>query len=405
MGKARNLKKRIASYKESKNLDAKTRVLVSKVKKVRHIIVTSELEALLLEASLIKKYLPFFNTRARDDKHPLYIKITTGDEFPRVFTVRREEDPKSTYFGPFPSSSTVYSVARLLRGVVPFDTQKNIGKRACFWSHLGLCNPCPSEILKETGKAKIRKTKVYKMNIKYLIRILSRQSNTVRKSLERNMQDFVKKQNFEEAAKIRDQITRLDYITKSYHNIRDFIENPDLILESKQTELKTLLKLLKEHYVLRSKPRRIECFDASHTSMVNPTVGMVTFINGVADKNYYRRFRIKTKGSRDDLAFLEEALRRRFSHPEWGIPDLLIIDGGKIQVGLARKVIGKLKLRIPVVGIVKPYDNLVIPHQKGFQILRLKAGPAKNLLQRIRDETHRFSLAYHRKLRSTAFLV
>lgn len=208
--------------------------------------------------------------------------------------------------------------------------------------------------------------------------------------------------NYEEAAKIRNQITKLDYITTEYHSVSSFLENPNLITDIRGQEMQALHEILTTHYKLPTTIRRIECFDASHTGMVNPTVGMVTFIDGEPDKNLYRKFRIKGKVI-DDLSFLEEALKRRFTHPEWGKPDLLIIDGGKLQVGRAREVLKELNIWIPVVGIVKPFDDLVIPHKDGFLIKRTQ-GPSRALIQRLRDEAHRFAKAYHTKLRAKRVL-
>lgn len=402
VGKAINLKERVASYARSS--DPKTKILTSKIKKIDHTIVTSELEALLLEAHLIKTYQPFFNTRVKDDKRPLYIKITIRDEFPRVFMVRQEDEKKSLYFGPFPSSGNLRQVLKFLRRIFSYDTQKTLGKRACFWSHIGLCSPCPSAIKTKEEKAK------YKKNIRHLVGVLSRKTSAVRRSLVNQMQKLAEKNLFEEAAEIRDQITKLDYITRAYHPISSFLENPNLVSDIRRQELISLKQILTSlprrqagHFPFLPSVSHIECFDASHTGMINPTVGMVTFINGEPDKNFYRKFRIKDKNSSDDLSFLEEALRRRFKHVDWGMPDLVVIDGGKTQVGRAREVLESLNMKIPVVGVVKPFDDLVIPHHEGFLIKRVR-GPAQRLLQRLRDEAHRFALSYHRKLRKRNFL-
>lgn len=402
VGKSINVKQRVASYFNKSIIGDKTAALVSATANIDYTQVTSELEALLLEAYLIKKYQPFFNARSKDDKHPLYIKITLGDKYPRVFSVRREDNIKARYFGPFPSSQTVKEILKLLRGIFPYDMQKTIGKRACFWSHIGLCNPCPSVIERLTSRQKKQQQAKYNQNIKNLLAVLSRKTGKVRNDLTSKMLVASKKLNYEEAAKIRDQLSKLDYITKEYRSVSSFLDNPNLISDIRLRELEELRLLLSAYYKLPTTIRRIECFDASHTGMVNPTVGMVTFVNGEPDKNLYRRFRIRGKVV-DDLSFLEEALRRRFSHHEWGIPDLLIIDGGKTQVGRARGVMRELNLRIPAVGIVKPFDDLVIPYQDGFLIKKTQ-GPGRSLVQRLRDEAHRFAKTYHIKLRSKRVL-
>lgn len=405
VGKAVNIKKRVSSYFAKGIILPKTNLLVSKIAAISTTSVTSELEALLLEAHLIKKFQPIFNSRAKDDKHPIYIKITKKDEFPRVFTARREDEPGSVYFGPFPSSSTVKQVLKFLRSIFPYDSQKTVGKSPCFWNQIGLCNPCPSEIIKMSGTKRKQSKATYRKNILNLINLLSRKTGKMGRNLTHEMERLAKEDRFEEAARIRDQLAHLDYITRDYRNVSSFLENPNLISDIRQEELGSLYKLLEGHKVLGLHPKgvklnRIECFDASHTSLSSPTVGMVTFTRGEPEKNLYRRFRIKNNSAQDDLSFLEEALRRRFSHPEWGKPDLLVIDGGKTQVGRARQVLGELNLEIPVIGIVKPFDDVVIPHKDGFQIVRLRSGPAIRLLQRLRDEAHRFAKTYHTKLRS-----
>lgn len=402
MGKANNLKNRVATHLRSDN--PKEKLLIAKLAKVDFIVAPSELEALLLEASLIKKHQPFFNTRAKDDKHPLYIKITTGDPFPRVFTTRREDDKNSIYFGPFPSSRTVREVLTMLRPIFPFDSQKTIAKKACFWSHLGLCQPCPSIIAREKGDRRQQLVRQYRKNIKRLIDVLTRKTDKVYRQLKKEMVTSARKNDFESAAQIRDKLAKLDYITQTRHKISDFLTRPNFIEDIRSDQLINLYQLLKKHLPLSTIPKRIECFDASHTAFTSPTVGMVTFVSGQPDKNFYRRFRIKQNLS-DDLSFLEEALKRRFQHKEWGKPDLLVVDGGKTQVATAQRVLRQLNLNIPVIGLVKPFDNVVIPKKKGFLVLRFQNEEGFRLLQRLRDEAHRFARAYHRHLRQKTTFI
>ncbi len=404
MGKALDIKSRVTNHFKTYRQNSKEQRLISQVKKIDHIVVSSELEALLLEASLIKKHQPFFNTRAKDDKHPLYIRITMQDEFPRVFTARREDESGAIYFGPFPSSRTVKQVLHFLRTIFPFDTQKKIGKRTCFWSHLGLCQPCPSLIMTKQGREQIQLKRLYQKNIARLIAVLSRRSSQVRQTLSQEMTKFAREESFEQAAKIRDQISKLDYITQPRLKIADFLENPNFMSKIRQDESKNLYQLLRKYLSLTDIPQRIECFDASHTAMTLPTVGMVTFIGAEPAKNFYRRFRIKQK-SFDDLSFLEEALTRRFTHPDWGKPDLLVVDGGKTQVATAQRVLRQFDINIPIIGLVKPFDNVVIPKKEGLFILSFKTQPGFHLLQRLRDEAHRFARSYHRKLRSKAVFI
>jgi len=403
IGKAIDLKRRINSYFQ-KNifLDRKTKLLVDKIKKIEWIVVQSEFEALLLEASLIKKYQPFFNIKARDDKRPLFIKIT-NEEFPKVF-ISRFMDDTSIYFGPFPSVKIVRKILFTLRKIFPFCSQKKISKKPCFWSHINLCKPCPSYITKQSDFEKERLKKIYVKNIKNLIEVLSGNQSKVVKNLTRNMRILSKKQEYEKAQEVRNQIKLLDYLWSSHFSITNYLENPNFLEDVRTMEQKELFNLLKGNLGFKKIPRRIECFDASHISGTARTVAMVTFVNGEPEKSLYRRFKIKTKGS-DDLKLLEEALTRRFRHKEWGYPDLLVIDGSKNQINLALKVVKNSGTDIPIIGLAKPFDKIVTAQEGNFRFISLANNSgALHLLQRLRDEAHRFARSYHHHLRKYLLL-
>ncbi len=331
--------------------------------------VNSELEALLLEAKLIHKFQPKYNSTAKDDKHPLYITIT-NDEFPRVVTTRRDGS-----YGPFPSSNNVRQVLKSLRRIFPYSDHK-VGKRACLYSQIGLCNPCPNEIKDEGSKMK------YLKNIKNIKAILGGKIGKVKNSLEKEMKKLAEEQKFEEASAIRNQITRLAYITQSRIPSERFLENPNLVEDIRVEELKSLKKILN-----LKRLRRIECYDVSHLAGVKAAASMVVFTNGEADKNEYRHFRVRQKNSQSDLDSLREISKRRAKNT-WPKPDLIIVDGGVEQVkAFASKV--------PVVGIAKNPDRLIVGKQK-----ICLTGPALNLVQKLRDEAHRFARRYHHKLLS-----
>lgn len=400
VGKAVRLKDRVSSYFQKGLLSFRTKLMISQVHDISYIPVTSELEALLLEAHLIKKHQPYFNIREKDDKHSAYIKITTNDEFPRVF-ITRDVKTDTTYFGPFYTAKPIRQALKLIRHIFPFDTQRNIGKKPCFWNHLGLCDPCPSYIVSLDPKKQLKEKKRYKRNIKQLIKVLSRKTDVVKKDLLLSIYKASRSEQFEEAAVLRDKLTKLEYVMRPYQNLAEFLENPNLLDDIRNQELTALYRELSPHIPYAKAFVKIECFDASHTAMEKPVVGMSVFIDGTSEKKLYRKFRIY--GSvRDDLDFLEEALRRRFKHKEWEYPDLLIIDGGKTQVKRAKIVLEDLTLKIPLIGVVKPFDDVVIPHTEGFLTIRLKNDRARHLLARIRDEAHRFSRAYHIALRARA---
>lgn len=411
VGKSINVRDRVKQHLT--NTFEKTRALINSAQTIEAIPVASELEALLLEANLIKHNLPRYNSTAKDDKHPLYIKITRED-YPKVTTSRKEEGKQALYFGPFPSSSAVKSVLRQVRRIFPYHSQNKIGKRPCLYSHLGLCNPCPSYIeqiknkqslLSKSQNSKIKMKLEYRKNIKRIKDLLSGKSKTLYNSLQKEMKQAAQEEDFELASKIRDQIKHLEYITAPYKNPREYLENPNLLEDIRQNEAKSLYELLKPHFKYLKYPARIECYDVSHLSGKNATSSMVTFVNGEPEKTFYRHFRINLKNSQDDYAMLKETLMRRLKHfTDWGKPDLLIIDGGKGQVGAARIVLKEYKVNIPVIGLAKRLEEIIVPNIHfegvGFTVFRLPTGnPALSLLQRLRDEAHRFARRLHFKLR------
>lgn len=213
IGKAINLKRRVGSYFDL-HLEPKTAKMISSADSLSYIRVTSELEALLLEAKLIRKYMPQYNIAAKDDKHPLYIRITK-ESYPRVITARKIglQEKNISFYGPFPSSANVRTVLKMIRRIFPYSDHK-LGKRGCLYSHIGLCNPCPNEILKiKSEKSKVRETKNYINNIKKIKTILDGRFSSLKKDLEKEMHIASINQNFEEAASARDRIKKLEYIT------------------------------------------------------------------------------------------------------------------------------------------------------------------------------------------------
>lgn len=392
IGKAINLKRRVSSYFDL-DLETKTAKMISEATRLSFIKVDSELEALLLEAKLIRTYMPHYNIISKDDKHPLYILITK-EQFPRIISARKlmtNNYQLMASYGPFPSSKIVYSVLKMIRRVFPYSDHK-IGKRACLYSHIGLCNPCPSEISNNQDPIiKQCQIKKYKQNIKNIKSILDGKIDKATKDLEKEMNSFSKKEDFENAALVRNQLANLKYITRPQMPTEYYMENPNLYEDTRQKELKELKKLTGIENA-----KRIECFDIAHLSGTNATASMVTFVSGEADKNYYRHFRIKKQKANDDYASMQEVAKRRSLHfTDWGIPDLIIVDGGVGQVSAFKEKIQN----IPVVGIAKHPDRLIIDSNK----IKLE-GPALNLVSRMRDEAHRFARRYHHKLLSKNML-
>ena len=404
IGKAVNLRQRVKSYfQKSAPLGPKTSSLVGQIKKIGHVQVESELEALLLEAALIKKHWPKFNSRSKDDKQPLYIKITKED-LSRVTTARAGDiDEKTICFGPFPKTKTVKEVLRLLRRIFPFcSCKKNQGKPCLYW-HLGLCQPSPRLIVRLPKKKALTERKKYQQNIANLTAFLKGKKKSLISRLKREMKRAARKKNFEEAAKIRDQVEALEYITQPFRRISQYLANPNLLADLRQEELKDLNKWLKRYFPKAKGPfRRIEAYDISNIRGTSAAGSMVVFVNGEAQKSAYRRFKIKTKKTPDDLAMIKEVLKRRARHREWDLPDLIFIDGGQTQVKTAQRALEKSHLKmVPIVGLAKRSDSLVVKEEK---ISCPKNSPATNLLKRIQAEAHRFAIAYHRHLRAKAFL-
>ena len=401
VGKSKNLKSRIRSYFLS-NLLPKTKSMINEASFLSYINVTSELEALLLEAKLVKKYKPFYNIALKDDKNPLYIKIV-NEEYPRIITVRKPELYKSiAYYGPFPDTGSVYSVLKMLRKIFPFSQHK-LGKKTCLYKQMGLCDPCPNEInsINDPNNKNILK-RIYIKNIRSIKQILDGKYYKVKNRLIREMDFHSNKSDYESAIKIREQIKKLEYVTQPISDIDNFLENPNFAEDIFLQEQKELKNIISRYFKIKSF-LRIECYDISHLTGTNPTASMVTFINGVPDKNLYRRFKINQNKGMDDLSSLNEVAKRRLKYIKiWGKPDLIIVDGGKNQVSVFFKIFKNIK--IPVVGLAKNEEKLVIPFQSKYLDLKLR-GYSLFLVQRIRDEAHRFARKYHHILSSKALFT
>jgi len=391
VGKAKNLKIRVASYFSSpQNLSGKTKILVSQVEKIRITIVLSELESLLLEAALIKKYTPKYNIRLTDGKAYPLIRITIKHAFPAVLTARRMEDSSSVYFGPYPNASAMRMVLRTLRKIFPFQSVLNHPKKKCLYHHLGLC-PCPPTFTTKEEKQE------YKKMLKHLTDFLDGKTKKVLKDLEKEREENAQHEAFEKAAKVQNQIQAIEIVTQPKHHAFEYQTNPHLREDIRQKEMESLRTILEEHGVEINLPRRIECYDNSNIQGTNPTSSMVVLTNGEIDKSQYRKFKIKTVKGPNDFASMEEVLTRRLKHTEWPYPDLLIVDGGKGQITSAKKVLEKLHTNIPLVGLAKRYETIIT---SDFTEIHLpKSSPALQMVMRIRDEAHRFAITFHRKLR------
>lgn len=392
VGKAKNLKNRVSSYFLQKDLGEKTKNLVSQIKKIKIVVVESELESLLLEASLIKKYEPKYNVSLKDGKAYPLIRITMQHPFPAVLMARKQDDPKSLYFGPYPNASAVKLVLKTLRRIFPYSSQINHPKRICLYHHLGLC-PCIPALNDP------EKSKEYKRNLKHIIGLLEGKKTNVVKELERERNQESTMQHFEQAHLLQKQINALSYVTSSVHKPFEYETNPNLRSDLREEEIQSLQTILKEHGIGTQRLERIECYDISNLATTNAVGSMVVFIDGEKDGSKYRRFKIRRVKGQNDFAMMQEVLQRRIKHlKDWGAPNLIIVDGGKGQISSASQALEENNIAIPLVGLAKREETIITSDFK--EITLPKSSKALQLVMRIRDEAHRFALTYQRLLRS-----
>jgi len=533
VGKAVSLKSRVRSYfQPGAQLPPKTRVLVDRVADLDYIVTDSEVEALILEQNLIKEHRPRYNVLLKDDKSYPYLKVTLGDDFPRVMITRRHIKDGSRYFGPYTRVGAVNETLRLLKKLFPFRScrkkEPEKRERPCLNHHIQRClGPCCGLVDREKYRAMIREVCLF---------LEGRQEDLVRQ-LTARMEEAAEKLDFEQAARLRDQIravgevvekqkiisggfedqdvaalaetfdeacvmlflirggkligrehftlkgteglSRSEIITafvKQYYNDAELIPGEILISEDtgeekpvieawlsgkrgakvalktpRRGEKKKLVEMAARNALLaleqvRSEkaaerdeiagalaelargldleqpPRRLECYDISNTQGAESVASMVVFEEGRPARDQYRRFKIRTVEGPDDFASLQEVLRRRFTRAVeerellktgrlsgkearfYLLPDLVIIDGGKGQLSAARHVMRELGFdRIPAFGLAKEEEYL-FAEGRPDPIILPAGSRALHLLQRLRDEAHRFALAYHRKLRGKAGL-
>ncbi|MBI4723408.1 MAG: excinuclease ABC subunit UvrC [Candidatus Stahlbacteria bacterium] len=516
VGKAKCLRERVRNY-FTPPYSSKTRALNSKIDSIDYIVTDSEIDALVLEANLIKLHLPHYNIRLKDDKKYPYIKITIQDKFARVFPTRDLRDRSAIYFGPYTDVKSMKHALKSATEIFPIrvckskdrsqktenrkqksEDKKSKSSKVCLAYHIGKC-PGPCE-----GKISVP---AYKETIQELIDFLSGKSNKVEEKLKSKMQELSKRLDFEEAAKIRDKLTSIQSIilkqqvvfskpidldvfglarrrsqscvaitivregrilgqehyilhiqSKSTDGeiIRAFIlqyyktafyipqeivlpeideqkeiekwlnrpisipqereklelikfatRNAEVWLKSQQVErVNKALDELKNYLKLPTLPRRIEAYDISNIGGKYAVGSCVLFVNGKAQKSGYRKFRIKTVVGINDVAMMKEIITRKTrtyaQKPQTDnrkpitvkLPHLVLVDGGIGQVRAARKC---LPAEIPVFGLAKRFEQLYTPENKVISLP--KSSSALRLLQRIRDEAHRFAFFYHKKIR------
>ncbi len=380
VGKAVSLRKRVQSYFRSRVL-AKTNLLAAQIADIEIIETASEAEALILEASLIKKYKPKFNVELRDDKSYPYIEVT-NERFPRVAVVRpREKNKNYKYYGPYVDAKLIRQALGIIRKIFHFRACEPFPNKECLDFHMGLCDaPCIENIDQKT----------YARNIRKICLILEGEKDQLYKSLREEMEALTKEQKFEEAAKVRDELRAISAL---------YSGSPDVNYAKEAEQLERALNLART-------PERVEAFDISNIMGEQAAGSMVSFFNGKPDKKNYRRFRIKGVSGIDDFKMIAEIVHRRYRRLKaegLAFPDLILIDGGKGQLSAAFNELKVLGVDIPIMAIAKREEEIFLPQRKNPIILPPHSLGLK-LLQRVRDEAHRFAITYHRKLRGKAAL-
>ncbi len=400
IGKSLNIRDRVHSHKERGEIDAKEKAICEKSDTLEHIVCSSELHALILESQLIQKYKPPYNVIWKDDKSYLYIKIPIKDQLPHISLIRREDDGKSLYFGPYSSTRDVRFLLRAIRRIVPFCTQKQPLKKPCFYAKIGLCNPCPGAIhMTAHPEEKHQLQKQYRANIKKVIAILEGKTESLLAELKKEMTQLSEKQEYEKALPLRNKILHLEQLI----HLRSFEQFEFSVAYDPEKALEKLKRLLSSTNTEPLSLSRIECYDISNLMQKQATASMVVATDGILDKAQYRKFKMKETGV-SDFKMLTEAITRRMGN-DWQRPDLLIVDGGTPQVVTIARVLKRLDITIPLIGIAKHPDRIVV----------LKSGETKTykfslhddgfkLIQQLRDESHRFAKKYHTLLRSKDIL-
>jgi excinuclease ABC subunit C len=413
VGKAKILRNRVRSYTQPNRLTSKIQQMVRRATQLKFQPLESEFEALLVEAELVRLHQPQYNTLLKDDKTPLYIHIT-NELFPRVLPVRKREvdrqQLKGTVLGPFQSAYRVKEVLRIVRRIFTWcsdagnHTQEELSDShhvACFYYHLDQCSgACLGLITPEE----------YQENIRQLVLFLRGKKKTVLQQLKTQLKDAAEQEKFEEAAQLRDKIQLIEQVTQQEHRLKPELLLPKLTGTGRENAMLYLRKLLTSYvYMPVTFPlNRIEGYDVSNTSGELASVSQVTFIGGQPAVEHYRLFNIRTLNTPNDYHMLQEALQRRQNHPEWGKPDLVVVDGGKGQLRAALSV---WHWHAPVISIAKDPDRIIIPtkvtkndktHRVAaeYKIIDLPNNhPTLQLIAHLRNESHRFSKKQHTRRR------
>ncbi|MSU47338.1 MAG: excinuclease ABC subunit UvrC [Lacunisphaera sp.] len=396
VGKAKSLKKRVASYFQSGRDRAlrhqpKIRTLIEMIADFEILEVKSEPEALLLEGKLIKQWRPRYNTDFTDDKRFLLVRVDQEAALPRFVLTRFKKDTRSRYFGPFAHSGLLRKTLATMRkrfGILLADTTpKKIS--ADTWQ---LYDDARADI---SGWPNVVTGEEYRGRVAQAAAFLDGKSREWLATLREEMQARAAKQEFEKAAELRDVVLALE---RTLARTRKFTRD---LTQLRPDEL--ALRQLQEALGLEHSPHHMECFDISHISGTFVVASMVRFTDGLPDKDQYRRFSIKGFIGNDDFKAMEEVVSRRYRRliaEQKQFPDVVVIDGGRGQVAAALKAFVRLDCPPPaMIGLAKKMETIIFPDARAP--LNLPLGhPGLNLLQRLRDEAHRFANTYNADLQS-----
>lgn len=396
VGKARSLKKRVSSYFQRGRAltinQPKIRALIELIADFDVIEVKSEPEALLLEGKLIKQWRPRYNTDFIDDKRFLLVRVDLAEELPRFRLTRLRKEDRSRYFGPFAHSGLLRKTLAQMRrqfGILLGDgTPQRLPDGR--WQ---LYDDVREELY---GTENIVSTEAYRQRVDAACAFLEGKSREWLESLRLEMNRAAEKQEFEKAAELRDVVFALEQTLRKTRRFER--HDPTRIAGDAEA-----LAALQQALGLPQPPQTMECFDISHISGTFVVASMVHFAHGRPDKNNYRRFQIKSFIGNDDFRAMEEVVGRRYrrlAEEHRPLPDLIVIDGGRGQIGAALKAFVTLEVPPPaIIGLAKQHETIIFPDERPPLNLSLNH-PGLNLLQRLRDEAHRFANTYNATLRS-----
>lgn len=391
VGKAKSLRKRVTSY-FSKIPDIKTAVLLSRLDSIDYILAGSELAALLLENELIKKYKPRYNISLRDDKSYPFLKLTVNEKWPRLFVVRKKQKDGALYFGRY-QGGMVREIVRLIKKLFPIrwckETPMRVREQPCLYYRIGACaGPCIGSI----------KHKDYLALVRGIATLLRGKMSQALKNLKQEMGKASQARDYERAAVLRDSTKLLIKMIEG----KSFSKEPATRLLSEISELQQKLKL-------DNAPMRIEAFDISNIGGTNVVGAMVAFVGGVPLKSDYRRFKIRGLADKaNDVASIFEVVKRRYTGMlanKLPLPDLIIVDGGLAQANAGLRGIVEAGVhKIPIIGLAKEKEEIYFPN-KTVPLRLLPGSRALQLLQRVRNEVHRFAIKYHREKRTRSLFA